>query len=86
MMPSGVGAAPKAPTSSDLGDPDLGFPLEQPEQGDVDCKDDTSKMPTSSAMTEVDMIFTGIRATPTPQLTGSMQSRAVKMHIVLLVN
>lgn len=39
-----------------------------------------SKTAPSSAMAEVVMIFTGIRVTPTPQLTGSAWSRAVKMH------
>jgi hypothetical protein len=47
MMPPQGKATPKAPSSSDPGNPDLGFPLEQHEQVDAGCDDDAfNKLPT----------------------------------------
>lgn len=74
--------ASKAPSSSDPRHPDLGFPLEQPERGDDDAfdKETVPKMSSSSAMTEIGTVITGIHATSNQKLVGSMRSYAVEAH------
>ena len=42
-MPPGGRTTLKEPSSSDPGDPDLGFPPEHPELGDVTCNDNASR-------------------------------------------
>jgi hypothetical protein len=70
-----------APPSSDLGDPDLGFPLEQHECVDAGCGDDAFKKVTTSdaAIVRQDRsrstVFTGRR---TPKL-AERSAEASKM-------
>lgn len=71
-MPTG-GMTSKGPSSSDPGDPHLGFPPEHSEQGSANCKDDAfdkgkdAMTPPSSTS-----VFTGSHASPIPTLTGTL--------------
>lgn len=72
----------KAPSSSDSGDPYLGFPLEQPEQGDDEAfdKETVPNTQSSFAMDEIGTVITDSHATSNQKLVGSIRSCAVEAH------
>jgi hypothetical protein len=85
-IPPGGRTVPKAPSSYDPVDPDLGFPPENPDRVDVTCNDDAlrrkrrqrlrhrPRRPQSSA------IFTGSRVVPISWLARTARSLAMKTY------
>ena len=88
-MPPGGRTTPKAPSSSDPVDPDLGFPPELPDQVDETCNDDASRRkrrlrrrhrpprPQSGA------IFTGSHVVPISRLAGTERNLATKTYVAV---